>query len=80
MDKIPIYLQKAREAQQNDVRILNREEIAKMEPGLTGNFVGGLLIPGEATMDPWLTAVSLAHAARRQGAQVHSMNARFLAC
>ena len=70
LEKLNVYLEKARAANQMDVCTLTRSELLDLEPNLSQDALGGLYIPGEGIIDPWLTGVGLAHMARSKGAQV----------
>lgn len=49
-------------------RILTKEEVLEMEPSLSNDVLGGVHIPGEVVLDPFLFPVALASHARENGA------------
>jgi len=54
----------------HDVKRLSQEELFILEPNLSREAVGGLLVPREAAIDSWLLPVTLAHSAVRNGSYV----------
>ncbi len=62
-----------REAQENgvpEVKQISREELFQLEPHINKAALGAVLAPGECSVDPFLTPVTMLHEARRSGAQV----------
>jgi len=55
---------------QHDIKHLTREELFKLEPHLSSEALAGIYVPGESVMEPWLTAVGLAHIATKKGAKI----------
>jgi glycerol-3-phosphate dehydrogenase len=66
------------EAGDTHAKILTAEEIHRMEPALalssssSSKVFGGVHIPGEIVVDPWLYSVSLAVQARHLGATIYT--------
>lgn len=58
-----------RQAEGLEVRICSGEEVREAEPILTKGLCGGTFCPTDGQTDPWRTALALARAARRSGAQ-----------
>ncbi len=63
------WLEHARQYQL-DTRLLSREEVRKVLPGSSGEWVGGLHTPSDGRAEPALATPALARAARRQGATI----------
>jgi len=63
------WLEHAR-AFQLDSRLLSREETARVLPGLTGDWQGGLYTPSDGRGEPQKAAPAIAEAARRNGASI----------
>lgn len=63
------WLEHARQYQL-DTRLLSREEVRKLLPGSSGEWVGGLHTPSDGRAEPALATPALARAARRQGATI----------
>ena len=63
------WLEHARQYQL-DTRLLSREEVRKLLPGSSGEWVGGLHTPSDGRAEPTLATPALARAARRQGATI----------
>jgi glycine/D-amino acid oxidase-like deaminating enzyme len=63
------WLEHAR-AFQLDSRLLSREETARVLPGLTGDWQGGLYTPSDGRGEPQKAAPAIAEAARRHGASI----------
>ena len=70
VDKLPGVIAKAKQNGAHNVVQLTRKEVFSLEPSLNAAVQGGLLIPDEALVDSWLLPITLAHQARRAGAQV----------
>ena len=51
-----------------DVEYLSAEELRRMEPNLNPSVLGGLYIPREGIVDPFLFVVALAESAQQNGA------------
>lgn len=52
------------------VRRLEKQEVLKLEPNINEAVLGGIYVPGECAVDPFLTPVTMLHEARRSGAEV----------
>ncbi len=64
----------ALKAQQSGVsgyRFLSQQDLRDLEPNLSRRVCAGLLVPGEAVIDPCLTPITMAHEACRLGAKVN---------
>ena len=68
--EIPVIAEKSRIAGVSCCVEVSLSELYSREPGLSKHAQGALWIPGETVVDPWLTAISLAHDARKKGAMV----------
>jgi glycine/D-amino acid oxidase-like deaminating enzyme len=53
-----------------DSRLLNREQMARVMPGLAGDWAGGLFTPSDGRAEPTHAAPAIALAARRLGATI----------
>ena len=53
-----------------DVRRLTRQELISLEPNLSRQAVGGLLVPDETAIDSGLLPIVLAHHGVRNGSRV----------
>lgn len=58
------------DANDTHVRRLSSTQIKTMEPNLSPSVRGGVHIPGEIVVDPWLYSISLAIHARENGADI----------
>lgn len=67
---IPTIAQRCRAAGVSFCTEISLSELYSREPGLRKQAQGALWIPGETVVDPWLTAISLAHDAKKKGAMV----------
>ena len=63
-------MQKSHKVGVTGVKQLSREEVLKMEPHININVLGGIFVPGECSVDPFLAPITMLHEARRLGAQV----------
>ena len=70
MEKLPGLVADAHSNGVTTVRQISREDLIKMEPHLSKKVLGGVFIPGEYSVDPFLSPVTMLHEARRAGAQV----------
>jgi len=50
--------------------LLDGDQVADLQPGLTGPLAGGVLFPDEAQLDPAMAAASILAAARAHGAEL----------
>jgi len=55
---------------QLDSRLLSRDQMARVLPGMTGNWAGGLFTPSDGRAEPQKAAPAIANAARRLGASI----------
>lgn len=53
-----------------DADVISGEELLRREPALAGPFVGALVSPREAVVNPFLLVRTLAREARRRGAEI----------
>lgn len=53
-----------------DVELLSREELRELEPSLSRNALGAVLLPHEAVVEPWLVPMCYAESARRHGVYI----------
>uniref|UniRef100_K1PMN0 FAD dependent oxidoreductase domain-containing protein n=1 Tax=Magallana gigas TaxID=29159 RepID=K1PMN0_MAGGI len=67
---IPTIAQRCRAAGVSFCTEISLSELYNREPGLRKQAQGALWIPGETVVDPWLTAISLAHDAKKKGAMI----------
>ena len=51
------------------VRIIDREEALRLEPGLNPKLIGALYAPGSGIINPWEYAVAMAETAVRNGVE-----------
>ncbi len=56
LKELPKLVEKAHQNGVANVRMLERAEILRREPHLSGKLLGGFEIPGEFLIDPWTTA------------------------
>ena len=71
---IPVLEALLRRGQQNgvkDLRLLPRDDLLALEPGLSKNAPLALHAPGAAVVNPWELAFAQAEVAVKNGAQVH---------
>lgn len=66
---LPILKEKAFKNGVHDVEYLSREKIKEMEPNITDEVRGGLYIPRESIIDPFLLVVGYAENAVQNGAK-----------
>lgn len=52
------------------IRIIDREEALRLEPGLNPDLVKALYAPGSGIIDPWEYAIAMAETAVRNGVEV----------
>ena len=55
---------------QLDSRLLTRDQMARVLPGMAGNWAGGLFTPSDGRAEPQKAAPAIAHAARSHGATI----------
>ena len=53
------------------MKLLTRDEVRAMEPGLSEEVVGALLAPSAGIVNPWELALAMAETAVRNGAELH---------
>jgi L-2-hydroxyglutarate oxidase LhgO len=58
------------EAGDEDVAMLSREELLQLEPGLSRDALGGVLVSREAVVEPWLIPMAYARRAQLHGARI----------
>jgi glycerol-3-phosphate dehydrogenase len=69
--KLPGVVQENELAGDDDARLLSQQELRELEPALSHAALGGVLLPREAVVEPWLVPVAYANAAMSHGAQIH---------
>lgn len=69
MDILPHIYNDAYENHVYDVEYLSREQILEMEPEINPEVLGGLYIPGDAVIDPFLFVVAQAENAAENGVE-----------
>lgn len=67
-EMLPILKEKAFKNKVYDIDYLSKEKILKMEPNITPEVRGGLFIPRESIIDPFLLVVGYAENAVKNGA------------
>lgn len=67
-ERLPELKEKAFQNRVYDIDYLSAAELLKMEPGLNPGVKGGLYIPRESIIDPFLLVVALAENAQQNGA------------
>lgn len=67
-EMLPMLKEKAFRNRVYDIEYLSKEQIRKMEPNITDEVKGGLYIPRESIIDPFLLVVAYAENAVRNGA------------
>jgi len=68
-EQLPALKEKAFKNRVYDVEYLTGEQLLKMEPNLSPDVKGGLYIPREHIIDPFLLVVAYAENARQNGAE-----------
>lgn len=68
--RLPAILAQAHQNGVTDARPLTRAEVLAREPQLSPSVLAGLLIPGEAVIDPWSAPLAYATEALRLGASL----------
>ena len=64
------WLEQAAKPMQLDSRLLTRDQMNRVVPGLTGNWLGALFTPSDGRAEPAHAAPAIAQAARRLGATI----------
>ena len=67
-------MEKAHKKGVTGVKQMSKEDVLKMEPHINDNILGGVFVPGECSVDPFLTPITMLHEARRSGAHVRLFN------
>ncbi len=70
LQKREAWLEDAARPYQLDSRLLTRDQIARVLPGLAGNWAGALFTPSDGRAEPTRAAPAIAIAARRLGATI----------
>ena len=70
VDKLPGLVVAAHRNGVTGVRQISREDVIRMEPHINKAVLGGIFIPGECVVDPFLTPITMLHEATRSGAHV----------
>ena len=55
---------------QLDTRMLSAQEVRAAVPGVTGQWVGGMITPSDGRAEPWVAVPALARAASRAGVSI----------
>ncbi len=63
-------MQKAHQNGVGNVMQISREELIRMEPHIDKSALGGVYLPDECAVDPFLTPVTMLHEGRRAGGEV----------
>ena len=61
-----------KEAGDTDACILTRDELLALEPGLSPEALGAVLLPREAVVEPWLVPIAYAESARQLGVRIET--------
>ncbi len=69
-EMLPMLKEKAFKNKVYDVEYLSKEQIKEMEPNITDEVKGGLYIPRESIIDPFLLVVAYAENAVQNGAKI----------
>jgi len=64
------WLEEVARPYQLDTRLLTRDQMSRVLPGLAGNWAGGLYTPSDGRAEPQKAAPAIANAARRMGALI----------
>ena len=70
MDKLHGLVMAAHRNGVTGVRQISREDVIRMEPHINKAVLGGIFVPGECVVDPFLTPITMLHEATRSGAHV----------
>nr|XP_006823984.1 PREDICTED: uncharacterized protein LOC100370628 [Saccoglossus kowalevskii] len=68
--KLPGIVRQSHLVGVTDVRQISQKALREMEPHLSHDALGAVIIPGETVVDPWLLPIRLAHDALQHGAQI----------
>lgn len=60
VDALPKIVDKAHKNGVNDVRQIGADEVRRCEPNLSRDALGGVVVPGEAVIDPWSAPLAYA--------------------
>jgi len=72
LQKLPDVVEENRGARDTEARLLSKEELYELEPGLGAGALGAVLCPRECVVEPWLVPMGYAESARLHGAQLHT--------
>ena len=67
LEKLPALKEKAFKNRVYDIEYMSREKILEIEPNLNPDVLGGLYIPRESIIDPFLFVVGMAENAQQNG-------------
>lgn len=70
LKKLPLVLEENRQAGDIDARMIDVNELRKIEPNLSTMAKGAVLCPYEAIVEPWLVPVGYAESALTHGAHI----------
>ena len=70
LEKREAWLEQAARPYQLDSRLLTRDQMARVLPGLAGNWAGALFTPSDGRAEPTRAAPAIATAAQRLGATI----------
>lgn len=65
--RLPAIADRARANHVTDVRQISSEQLRELEPGLSADALGGILVPGESIIDPWSAPFAYALQGVRNG-------------
>ncbi len=71
-EKLSHVYNESYDANDTHVQKLSSVQIQTLEPNISPNVIGGVHIPGEIVVDPWLYSISLAVHARENGAEIYT--------
>jgi glycerol-3-phosphate dehydrogenase len=69
-DNLDLVLEESHQAGDTHASRLEAYKVKQLEPNLASSCKGGVHIPGEIVLDPWLYSISLAAHARENGADI----------
>ena len=69
-DNLDLVLEESHEAGDTHASRLESSKVKQLEPNIASICKGGVHIPGEVVLDPWLYSIALAAHARENGAEI----------
>lgn len=70
LHKLKDVVQENKDAGDTDVQILSKDELLTLEPSLSTAALGGVLLPREAVVEPWLVPIGYALDVLRRGVKI----------